>query len=486
MGFVVGILPAQRGAMRQTRIFLSMVAVMAVTACGPTGNTPWDENHDGLIGPCEGLNPTACDATPGCEPAAVVCDLVCRDDGHGGCLPCPGAETCRPTPPPPAFDCATLTDVQCINDSRCELVEYATQPATPNTGGAEFAPPAPDQRPAGPRHCVNRLPTACETLPVDLCLARPGCALETTVATGGTDVACFSEEGCARPAPQQRCVTMPPADTCSTRDANTCTIDGRCTLEYGAVCDIACEPGGNCPPCADPTPRCVPLPPPDLCGARDANTCSIDGRCVLEFGPVCDAICDPNGFCPPCANPTPHCVPAPPPDVCFGRDLASCEFDGRCVVQAWACPAVCEFDADGGCKPCDAPPAMCVPAPVTDECSTRDLNTCSIDGRCEVRAWACPAICIPDGNGGCQPCDAPPVECVPVTPVDRCNGLDRNTCSAVGCTVIDLDCDALCRDDGDGGCLPCDAFICTSGEDPTWGSVDGGSAGGGGTPPPRP
>lgn len=475
MGFAGGILPAQGGAMRQTRILLSVVAVMAVTGCGPTGNTPWDENRDGLIGPCEGLNPTACDATAGCEPAAVVCDLACRDDGHGGCLPCPGGETCRPTPPPPAFDCAQLTDVQCINDSRCELVEGAVR--TEPTGGAEFAPPAPDQRPPSTRFCVNRLPTPCESLPADLCLARPGCALETSGAT--CDVACFAEgcPPCATPA--QRCVTMPSPGDCSTRDANTCTIDGRCALEFGAVCDIACEPGGNCPPCATPTPVCVPLPPPDFCGARDANTCTLDGRCVLESGPVCDAICDPNGNCPPCANPTVHCVPAIPPDSCGGRDLASCELDGRCVVESWACPAICEFDADGGCKPCEAPPAMCVPAPVPDECSTRDLNTCSLDGRCELLAWACPAICVPDGNGGCEPCDAPPVQCVPVTPIDRCNGLDRQTCSAVGCTVVELDCDASCRDDGDGGCLPCDAFLCTS-------EGSGGGVADAGTPSPRP
>ena len=91
-------------------------------------------------------------------------------------------------------------------------------------------------------------------------------------------------------------------------------------------------------------------------------------------------------------------------------------------------------------------------------------------------AWACPAICKPDGNGGCVPCEAPPAACVPEAP--RCEGLVRSSCQAAGCTVLELGlaCTTECRDDGHGGCLPCKDFVCN---DPTGGT-------GGGTPPPQP
>ncbi len=402
--------------MRQTL----MLATMAVlTACGATGDVPWDENRDGLITACEGLNPHACDATVGCEPDATVCAALCIDDGHGGCAPCVGEETCRPTPTTPPFDCSQLSLNACAADPRCVVAAPAGDVAT---GGAEVAFPAPRRTGI----CVNRPPTPCEELSAEVCLARPGCALETLTA----DIACFSE----------------------------------------------CDASGNCR-CATPvSSRCVTLPPPDVCGNRDPNVCSIDGRCELESGPVCDVACSPDGSCPPCANPSVRCVKVSPPDVCGSRVISSCEVDGRCVVQAWACPAICIPDGNGGCEPCDAPPLSCVPAPVPDVCGSRDLATCSLDGQCQVESWACPAVCIDDGHGGCLPCNAPPDACVPVLPVDRCEGLDRASCSAVGCTVIELACTLECRDDGQGGCLPCDAFVC-SGSD---------SGSDGGIAPPQP
>ncbi len=402
--------------MRQILILATMAMF---TACGATGNVPWDENRDGLIAACEGLNPHACDATVGCEPAATVCLAICIDDGHGGCQPCVGEETCRPTTTPPLFDCGQLSLNACVADPRCAIAAGADDQAA---GGAGFADPAPRR----PGSCVNRPPTPCEQLSVDVCLARPGCALEATT----TDIACFAE----------------------------------------------CDSAGNCR-CATPqSSRCVTLPAPDVCSTRDPNVCSIDGHCVLEPGAACEVFCAPGANCSPCAPPTPRCVPVTPPDLCRSRDLNSCEVDGRCVVRAWACPAICTPDGNGGCEPCDAPPVACVPAPVPDVCGSRNLATCSIDGQCRVESWACPAVCTDDGHGGCLPCNTPPDACVPVQQVERCEGLDRATCSAVGCTVIELACTLECRDDGHGGCLPCTGFVCSG--------SDSGSGGGGAPPAP--
>ena len=453
--------------MRQTL----MVAAMAVMmSCGADGTTPWDENHDGLITACEGLNSHACDATPGCAPVPVACDTALRSDGTS--TPCVGAETCRPTTPP-IFDCSRLSLSDCATVARCEVVTRET--ACDANGGTGFAEtdrafPAPPICGQAVQVCANRAPTACEQLSNDVCLAQPGCALEGSGAT--CDIACSSESFNCPPCAtqQQRCVTLPPPDLCGARDPNTCAIDGRCVLE---VADYRCETtanpcfrdAANCgapaPTCSPPAPRCVPAPPPDVCGSRDENTCTIDGRCVLEVA-ICAAVCSPDGSCPPCANPSARCVPAPVEGVCDGRDENTCASDGQCMLIPGP---ECLCSPDGACPPCASPSVMCVPVPVTDVCSTRDLNTCAIDGQCMVQAWACPAVCNPDGNGGCEPCDAPPAACVPAytLPPSRCEGLDRLSCAAAGCEVIELGlaCPAVCVDDGHGGCLPCKDFVCS-------------------------
>ena len=238
--------------MRQT-LMLATMALM--TACGATGNTPWDQNHDGLISACEGLNPRACDATPGCEHSPVACTMICRDDGHGGCIPCAGGDLCRPVPPTPApLSCSQLSTSACASNPTCEVVQQTicsghtepTDPTVPTCGVGTCQTVT---------SCVTRAPVQCEQLDSDVCLSHPGCALE------GFEPACAN----------------------------------------------ACDPTGNCLPCAPPQLRCVTQHPSTDCGSRDPNVCSMDGRCVLEQGPVCDAVCDPDGSCPPCA--TPWCSP---------------------------------------------------------------------------------------------------------------------------------------------------------------------------------
>ena len=392
--------------MRQT-LMLAAMAVMA--ACGASGNTPWDQNHDGLITACEGLNPQACGATSGCERVPVACTMICSDDGHGGCLPsaCDTAgDSCRPTPPS-QVGCNNLPASLCAAVPLCELVQEtvcsgSTTPADPTAPGCMTPPDSTECHTTS--SCVNRRPVQCESLTNDVCLSHPGCALE------GSDVACAiacdSNGNCPPCAlPQQRCVTAPPPDVCGSRDANTCAMDGRCVLEMGPVCDAACDPNGVCPPCAMPNPpqRCVPAPPPDLCGARAQNSCAADGQCMLEPGPIC--LCSPDGVCPPCAAPSVRCVPVPPTDECAGRDPTSCEVDGRCVIQAWACAAICQDDGHGGCLPCNAPPTVCVPAPVSRCEGIDDASACTAAG-CEVMPLgiACTTDCRDDGHGGCLPC----------------------------------------------------------------------------------
>jgi hypothetical protein len=452
--------------MRQT-LMLATMAVM--TACGATGNTPWDQNHDGLITACEGLNPLACSATAGCERVATACTMICRDDGHGGCVPCEAVDACRPTPPS-QVGCNNLPASLCAAMPMCELVQEtvcsgSTTPAGPNAPGCATPPDSTQCHTTSA--CINRRPVQCESLSNQVCLSHPGCALGPS----GVACACDSNGNCP-PCVEERCVTAPPPDVCGSRDANTCAMDGRCVLESGPVCDVLCDPNGACPPCAMPQPRCVPAPPPDLCGARDQNSCAADGRCMLEPGPLC--VCSPDGVCPPCAAPSVRCVPVPPVDECGARDQNSCAADGRCMLEPGP---LCVCSADGVCPPCAAPSVRCVPVPPVDVCAGRDPTSCEVDGRCVIQAWACAQVCQPDGNGGCLPCNAPPALCVPA-PVSRCEGIDdAAACTAAGCNLMPLGiaCTTDCRDDGHGGCLPCKEFACV---DP--------STSGGGTPPPSP
>lgn len=395
-------------------------SLVLLTACGNLGDRPWDANNDGLITACEGLNAQVCDSTPGCEREPVVCILVCRDDGHGGCLPCPESDVCRPVLPPPPRACAQLSPTQCGASPQCELV-VETVCSAGSANGAEvddraFAPPA--DPPCGNechtiQRCQDRAPVSCEALDVSQCLSNPRCAIVHDVAPAFAP--CAPGVGCERPEvdPLPRCITRPAPVVCEQRDEASCELDGRCALERTSVCDVYCAPGTQCPPCSVGLLQCVPVapPPPRECEDRDPSQCTVDGRCMLESGPVCDVACTAEN-CPPCANPVQTCVPLPVPSECATRDLNSCELDGQCRVEAYACPAICELEADGGCKPCNAPPAACVPA------------------------------LIPE-----------PVQC---------HLLDEVSCERAGCELLysDIACTTECRDDGDGGCLPCPNFIC--------------------------
>lgn len=343
--------------MRQTLLFGTL---MLLAACGNPGDRPWDENADGLITACEGLNPMACDATPGCEREPVACILLCRDDGHGGCLPCPQVEVCRPVLPPPPRDCAQLSASLCSFAPQCELVteQVCDGGAAPTPGSTDLAAPQPrcGNECFRVQRCQDRQLTACEQLSPDECLSKPGCAIVHDVAEAFAP--CAPGSDCQRPEvdPLPRCITAPVPPACEQRDLGSCTIDGQCMLEQNGVCDVYCEPGQLCAPCTVGEVTCVPVRPVDQCALRDSASCDIDGRCMLEsYG--CPAVCEDDGAggCLPCPAPPSACVPVatPPPSRCAGLDEQSCAAAGCTVVSSdIACAAVCDLLEDGGCRPC--------------------------------------------------------------------------------------------------------------------------------------
>lgn len=241
----------------KNRILMVVSAVLAAGCGGGKVGQPWDENRDGLIAACEGLDRYSCSATPGCHEEPLACIALCVDDGKGGCgSPC--ADTFR-----------------CVPD-RCE----------------------------------------------DL-------------------------------------------------DAASCSADPRCILESTPVCEIACL-GTDCPPCAQPRDSCRTRPPSDDCSARPFETCSVDSRCEVREVVVCEGhggggTTRPGdqSIAPGCGGgctATLQCAPRIVESDCATRDVDSCENDGSCRLIAYACPAICQDDGNGGCKPCALPPIACVPA----------------------------------------------------------------------------------------------------------------------------
>ncbi|GMU62111.1 MAG: hypothetical protein AMXMBFR34_38740 [Myxococcaceae bacterium] len=249
------------------RLWLGAVVVLG--ACGGEhgGTSPWDQNQDGLVAACEGLNQSACETDPGCEYVFAACTMDCRDDGHGGCLPCDALSFCRPIAPAPPPDCSALPVPLCGLVPACELV--VQQVCTGVTPLPEDPSVPPQPRCGVPDECTtittcgNRRPPVCEGLSGDACLSVPGCALE--VADWACPAVCEDDGhgGCLPcPMPPSRCVTVPPPDVCGTRDPSNCGGDGLCTVELWA-CPAGCEDDGHgdCKPCEPPPPRCIPVEP---------------------------------------------------------------------------------------------------------------------------------------------------------------------------------------------------------------------------------
>jgi hypothetical protein len=245
-----------------------MVAVVVLVGCSAAdGTRPWDQNHDGLVSACEGLNHDVCVATPGCEVEPLYCTMECRDDGHGGCMPCAASELCRPVAPPPVPDCSNLPVALCRLVPACEVMTQTlctgvrepepTDPSVPPQHGC-IGPPDQCQT---IELCVNRQPPLCESLPADTCLSQPGCALAQP------EIACLAiceddgQGGCGClpcPAPPPRCVSVP--TSCEALSADTChSVPGCALIQEDYACPAVCEDDGmgGCLPCPAPPPRCV-------------------------------------------------------------------------------------------------------------------------------------------------------------------------------------------------------------------------------------
>jgi hypothetical protein len=109
-------------------------------------------------------------------------------------------------------------------------------------------------------------------------------------------------------------------------------------------------------------------------------------------------------------------------------------------------------------------------AVVIDACAGLDQASCVATPGCvgEWTGWACPAICLDDGNGGCLPCETPPPEFY--CRAESCFDLDEGRChQTAGCLanyVTQCDGGGYEPHDGirEGGCICEEVFAGCSDE----------------------
>jgi hypothetical protein len=171
---------------------------------------------------------------------------------------------------------------------------------------------------------------------------------------------------------------VPPSVPCQKLGAKTCTLSTECRLKElwcsGETCACApCEAGKTCPPCGCPSTK------PSVC----------EYTCIPKLPLLCEELSDEK--------------------TCLTR--SDCEWD----QVPCACPAVCEDDGNGNCKPCP-PCAKTCRAKTPPICQNLGEKECSSRADCQWDVLACAAVCIDDGKGGCLPCPAKGV-CNPKTVV---------------------------------------------------------------------
>jgi hypothetical protein len=171
---------------------------------------------------------------------------------------------------------------------------------------------------------------------------------------------------------------VPPTVTCQKLGAKVCTLNPECRLKElwcqgeGCACP-ACAPGTTCPPCNCPPPK------PPVC----------EYTCIPKLPLLCEEL--------------------------SGEKQCGARTDCEWAEAPCACPAICEDDGKGGCKPCP-PCAKTCRAKAPSICQQLDEKTCATRSDCQWDILACAAVCQDDGKGGCLPCPNQGV-CNPKTPL---------------------------------------------------------------------
>ncbi len=211
----------------------------------------------------------------------------------------------------------------------------------------------------------------------------------------------------------------------------------------GFFCDLTAAGGGSGGGASDPAP-----PPPDGGGAERPAPPQFEGFCA----PLNECFSDVD-----CAE-SEHCeFPGLPNGlvaiggICVDDVVSECSADEDCG-EGFVCAVECGQDSN--CPNCD----VCL---FVGTCVEVD-RPCGSDAECDAGEFcdfntADRIACIDADNDGV--CDTDPVPALGVCRASPVTGCEVDTDCAEGqiCALTDqCVCDAQCRDDGMGGCLPCE------------------------------
>ncbi len=476
-------------------------ATLALPACPPGTELVIDFENDPCgdarcvrrDDTCRGLSPDVCEQTPGChtetvspqcdcpEPAPgdgadfapcecpAIAEIICvEDEGCQGLDP----DACAANPGCVGEyfygDCANADEAFCDpDDESCGAV-----PCQPTE---EFI-------------CLPRFNEGCNSgadcPPGTVCINTSTCTeicWEAEDGTSGCEVECWEDEGYCAPS-EEDCWSLSPEE---------CEVRGDCMIDYrGVPCD--CDPNSGdcgCPDIAEAV--CVPRPTqscfsdvecgpgqycdidvfcPDCDGDGDidcAAPCFVEGVCRDGGPPPAGCTtddecgmgyhCESVTVCEDCAPPDPNGNDDPCTGACWNEGICVWDggLDGYCYSDDdCSDDAFCNFDnclSDPTCPECDVCAFRCEPREPIDVCWSDDdcggdricdtVNYCEADPSC-VDGEACDAVCY----GRCVD---------PVPPDDLC--LDDGDCGQGERCATELDV-CLCPD----GSPNCFGAICYS------------------------
>lgn len=345
---------------------------------------------------------------------------VCMPDGKGGCLP----TYCNDGF---AGICMLKPTKGCFSDMDCKPSEFCDVTCV---GGC------------GPNGCFEECKGICVPKPQDCSKGEPCpqgyiCQVVCVDCPQGTDCdpGCFGT--CVPEKPNQK----------------QCNSDKDCSNGWHCepvFCTMQCipAPDGGCIPCNDGfLGICMPNPQQ---GCTTNSDCKAGEKCKV----YCEGYCYKEGYCADTCKGV--CVPA----------AQGCQTDMDCP-KGYHCELMCTKgceDAYGysGAEPAFAPKCpdsqcygQCIPnKPEPKKCNSN--KDCPESFICEP--VYCTMVCIPDGKGGCLPCnDGFLGQCVPKPPIGCKDDQDcgEGQYCDVYCTGL---CDASgCKEVCKGVCLPKEA-----------------------------
>ncbi len=281
-------------------------------------------------------------------------------------------------------------------------------------------------------------------------VAAPGVCVDDTIAAGE----CESDSDCDGGTCEITCQGDPSCPECDVCFFVGTCVDASCTVDSDCGANQFCD-GSNAarpapqPDCAIDDLNCLPMDPPagGICRDIPVPACRSDFDCA--DGQFCDVASTDPALRPAPCDPASGCDTFPVLEgVC--RDVViSCFSDDQCAAGEF-----CDFSTNPS-----TPNAIVISG---GTCQPLPATSCAGDGECaegefcDIGGINARRPCF-DADGDGQ-CDTVVIEQGICRPIQGPNGCAVDTdCAAYQVCLFDgCNCAAVCVDDGNDGCLPCE------------------------------